>query len=69
MKQLVLKISNCRNCPYSSSEKHKWICLLSDRKLNYYANIIEKAILNDEIPNWCELEEMDRGDESNVLAI
>lgn len=64
MKQLLLKITNCKNCPYSYGIKHKWLCKLSDKKLNYMENIIRK-----EIPGWCKLEDMNREGEDNDLAI
>lgn len=63
MKQLTLEITNCRDCPYATGEKHKWFCALSDKELSYFENIVEKAVLNNEIPEWCELEDKDRSGE------
>jgi hypothetical protein len=62
MKQLILEISNCSDCPYSIGFKHKYLCKLSDKKLDYFENIV-----SEEIPNWCELEDKDRTGEAYDL--
>jgi hypothetical protein len=58
MKQLILEIDSCQSCPYCSIVSNKTKCVLLDKKLNYY-----EVISKFPIPEWCELEELDRTDE------